>query len=59
MTVETMNVIKPAPGTGEPITANIPNPLYSYTFTRDDYRQTYFDAGIVRFSFLIDFVHLY
>lgn len=48
MTVETMNVIKPAPGTGEPITANIPNPLYSYTFTRDDYRQTYFDAGIFR-----------
>lgn len=44
---ENLAVIKPAPGTGVPTQVTIPNPLFSYTFKRDDYRNTYFDAGFV------------
>lgn len=45
--VETLTVIKPAPGTGAPVQVTIPNPLFTYSFKRDDYRNTYFGPGFV------------
>lgn len=50
--VETLNVIKPDPNTGAPTPVTISNPLFSYTFKRLDYRQTYFSPGWVSLRFL-------
>lgn len=44
--VESLTVIKPAPGTGAPTQVTISNPLFTYTFKRDDYRQIYFSGSV-------------